>query len=110
MTPLGDPALDPPMTCRVHPDDDPHDPAARRVIRISGRAGAWPWVNVTGEDAGYGLEHCHVAEWPMQHWLLVMAAFRHAELAGHGQPAADPATLTPDESARLFRAGYDPGK
>lgn len=103
MTPHGDPATDPPMTVRVHPDDDPHDPAARRAVRISGRSEAWPWVNVTGEDAGYLIEHRDVADWPITHPIVYCTAFRHAIRAGHGRRAAEPASLTPDESARLFR-------
>jgi hypothetical protein len=72
--PLGDPTTDPPMTVRVHPDDDPYSPTARRVIRTDARQ----WVLVTGPGVG---RHDGVATWPVQHPLVWATAYRHAEAA-----------------------------
>jgi hypothetical protein len=72
---LGDPATDRPLTYRVHPDDDPRDPNARRAVRLAQRPNGWPWVYVTGPDAGYLIEHADVADWPYTNHALASAAF-----------------------------------
>jgi hypothetical protein len=93
---LGDPRTDPPMTVRVHPDDDPRSPDARRVIRTDN-----PWyVRVTGLLGGDGRYPSAVATWPVQHWLVVATAFRHA--AHRASTMAEPVG---DMDVDAFRTG-----
>jgi hypothetical protein len=81
---LGDPATDPPLTYRVHPDDDPRDPNARRVMKVeSTRAGlrTWPWAQVTGPAIetpalNGNSSNTMVATWPYTNHTLASAAFR----------------------------------
>ncbi|MFC5996914.1 hypothetical protein ACFQE5_22140 [Pseudonocardia hispaniensis] len=73
----GDPTQDPPMVVRVHPDDDPRDPEARRVIRITD-PGRWVWLQVTGTGRFVTYQHRDVAGWPIQHPIVYAATFRHA--------------------------------
>ena len=75
---LGDPATDPPMTCRVHPDDDPRSASARRVIRTDSDLPQDAWVMVTGVGPFRWHYHENVADWPVQHPLVYCTAFRHA--------------------------------
>jgi hypothetical protein len=80
---LGDPALDPPMTVRVHPDDDPFDPAARRVIKTDD-PDPEPWQLVTGYAHGFAhpldtwYADAHVVRWPVTHPIQYTTAHRHA--------------------------------
>lgn len=77
---LGDPATDRPLTYRVHPDDDPRDPGARRVVRDDDNAA--PWYLVTGprervdDLLTYFLTNEDVADWPYTNHALAAAAFR----------------------------------
>lgn len=74
------PEFDPPSTVRVHPDDDPADPGARRVVRvkIGGPAGWMRWVAMTGiwPDGQVFANHVDVTGWPIQHPLGYTAALR----------------------------------
>lgn len=112
--PLGDPALDPPMTVRHHPDDNPRDPKARRVIRSDQGVGRNPgnagWTIITGDRHWFsglraGLYHHEVADWPVSHGFLYSVAFRHAEAAaarrGDHAQAADRGDMDLD----AFRGG-----
>lgn len=104
---LGDPSTDPPMVVRVHPDDDPHSPGARRVIRSSALRLA-PWVMVTGAGPGVApfLMHDEVRTWPVQHPLVYGTAFRHAAAADARERGAVPEPAGDDltgEDTRLFR-------
>jgi hypothetical protein len=95
---LGDPATDPPMVVRVHPDDDPRSPDARRVIRADT---GW-WLVVTcrwGVDEG-ALVSSDVADWPVQHPLLYCTAFHHA--AHRASVTAEPVG---DMDVDAFRTG-----
>lgn len=68
---MTDPRLDPLLTIRIHPDDLPTDPGARRVIRhaLAGPgvpprpwlviSGIWPWPVIA-------LHHREVHDWPVQ--------------------------------------------
>lgn len=72
---LGDPATDEVLTLRVHPDDHPFDPEARRAIKSSD---SWlaPWYGITG-PAGVVLEdyaHDEVATWPLTNFVVAGAA------------------------------------
>lgn len=108
--PLGDPAADRPMTVRVHPDDDPRDPKARRAIRVAG-VHPWPWVQVTGvaweEDCEDGMwwTDDEVATWPVTHPIQYCTAFRHAAASA----AREGRTAQPAERGDLdvsaFRGG-----
>lgn len=78
---LGDPALDPPMTVRVHRGEDRtvrYSPDARRAVRTT--SDTEPWVLVTGSGGvGGWLSHGDVQDWPVAHWLVCETAFaRHA--------------------------------
>lgn len=109
---LGDPALDPPLSIRVHPDDDPRDPQARRVVR----GGAGAWVQVTGELATVAMlgwvTTDEVASWPRQHWLVAATVFGHAVHADPraGQPADQTAAELDgsDVAGTPFRMGERP--
>jgi hypothetical protein len=72
---LGDPATDRPLTYRVHPDDDPRDPNARRIVKTDDIEPAW--VPVTGCDVlgEVWLGCCDVADWPYTNHALASAAF-----------------------------------
>lgn len=64
---LGQPELDPPFTWRVHPDDQPMDLHARRVMRVPDRSdepALMVWVVVSGSGTGYWHRHDEVAAWP----------------------------------------------
>lgn len=104
---LGDPALDPPLTIRVHPDDDPRDPAARRVIKTdlpSSGAPDEPWLVVIGTDLHRGMllmGNEDVVTWPRQHWLVAATVFRHAEHAARPAAMLDGS----DVAATPFRIG-----
>lgn len=84
---LGDPATDSPLTYRVHPDDDPRDPQARRVMKVeSTRAGlrTWPWAQVTGPAIetpalNGNSSNTMVATWPYTNHALASAAFRDVD-------------------------------
>lgn len=101
---LGDPATDPPMTVRVHPDDDPMSPAARRVIRTDDPT--WAWVVVTGyvPDMAF-LPHEDVATWPITPPVRYCAAYRHASLADERRRvgAAQPLDGADAEGAAPFK-------
>lgn len=80
---LPDASYDPVGTVRVHPDDDPRDPHARRRIRTSLRMCPWAWL--TGaksevQEVFQQWDHALVRSWPVQ------SLHELAELAGH-QPA-----------------------
>lgn len=89
---LGDPAQDPPMTVRVHPDDDPADQDARRVIRTADVSPTGLWILVTGDwGVGNGHYHADVADWPVQYPIRYCATYRHAaaEAQRRGQVRSD---------------------
>lgn len=74
---LGDPRTDPPMVVRVHPDDDPRDPAARRAVATD-VGHVWFWV--TGRPTGRPetlIAH-QLADWPVTHPIVYCTAHRHA--------------------------------
>jgi hypothetical protein len=98
---LGDPATDPPMTVRVHPDDDPRSRSARRVIRVDDLGGV-RWVQVTGPPPGTERWRTDraVADWPVQHPLLYCTAFHHA--AHRASLTAEPVG---DMDVDAFRTG-----
>jgi hypothetical protein len=80
------PELDPAMIVRIHPDDRPTDPGARRVIRhaVAGPAGGLhPWIAVTGiwPEPEIALLDEDVADWPIQHPIDYCAALRHTSTA-----------------------------
>lgn len=73
---LGDPATDLPLTLRVHPDDDPMDPQARRVVKTSDRDGcAWLPVTDSSPIALRWLDDAEVASWPYTSGTVAGAAF-----------------------------------
>ena len=91
---LGDPATDPPLTMRRHPDDNPMDPAARRVIRSSHDCGT-PWLGIAGGVVEIPLPHREVANWPYTSMLIASAAFALADGPDqHRTMTRDPGTGT----------------
>lgn len=102
---LGDPALDPPLTIRVHPDDDPRDSEARRVARAapSSLTDLAPWICLTGprHEIDMSFSDSAVVTWPRQHWLVAAAVFRHAEHAARPAAMLDGS----DVAATPFRMG-----
>lgn len=88
---LGDPALDPPMTVRVHRGEDRavrYSPDALRAVKTSERT----WLLVAGDtdDIGETRLDDDVRGWPVVHWLICETAFaRHTP--------ATPAMLQPAE-------------
>ena len=95
---LGDPATDPPMTVRVHPDDDPRSPAARRAVRTDD--GWWIVATAGGQCMPRMRAPQTVADWPVQHPLVYCTAFRHA--AHRATATAEPVG---DMDVDAFRTG-----
>ena len=64
--PVGEPSRDRVGTVRVHPDDNPNDPGARRRIRVD-TVGDMPWRPITGYVTGARSEYdAEVAGWQVQ--------------------------------------------
>ncbi|MGD9991121.1 hypothetical protein [Pseudonocardia sp.] len=107
---LGDPATDLPLTLRVHPDDDPMDPHARRVIRAdSDGEDNYHWMQVTGPDALEHWEDVGVADWPYTSHTQAGAAYLPPDLhrgmsVEYGNPGR--ATCSCGESTEVSRK-YD---
>lgn len=94
---LGDPRLDPPMTCRVESWERRLDPTARRVIRTTipdDDPDAWPWVIVTGPTAGCILDHEHVTAWPIAHPITYCAAYKHSSTESTPAQSAERGDMT----------------
>lgn len=99
---LGNPSLDPPMTVRVHPDDDPRSPSARRAIRTT--ANGPSWHGVTGAPhAAY--RSSDVATWPVQHPIVYGTVYRHAAAADARGSSSQVLDGGDAEGDRPFRAG-----
>lgn len=85
----GSPADDLPLAVRVHPDDNPRDPAARRYIKDD--SGTKPWQPITGwprhmadaQEAEGGhlavsdLSDDAVARFPRQPFLVAVAVIEN---------------------------------
>lgn len=85
----GSPADDLPLAIRVHPDDNPRDPDARRYIKDD--SGTKPWQPITGwprhmaeaqeSEGGHlavsDLSDDAVARFPRQPFLVAVAVIEH---------------------------------
>lgn len=100
---LGDPALDPPMTVRVHPDDDPRSPDARRVIRTARPLPQDAWAMVTGVGPFVWHRHHEVADWSVQHPVVYGTVFRHAAAADAREQTSG--QLAGDMGVDAFKGG-----
>jgi hypothetical protein len=103
---LGDPRLDPPMTCRVESWERRFDPTVRRAILTAPVVvdHPWPWVIVTGPAAlERWLSHDEVADWPVAHPITYCAAFRHSST--ESAPAQD--AERGDMTVEAFRTPRD---
>lgn len=102
---LGNPAEDPPLTIRVHPDDDPKSPDARRVVKTD-RPGGGLWLQLTGPTGGaigFGCHHETVAGWPVQHWLLAATTYGHAAAEERRRAQAEQAIERGDMDVVAFK-------
>ncbi|MER7078150.1 MULTISPECIES: hypothetical protein [Bacteria] len=106
-TPGGDqfegPSADPIGTVRVHPDDAPDDPNARRVIRLDGARfddpdASWFELSAAENGGGDGYGSSQVASWPRQPLADVGRVMGHP--AVREADAADLAELARQQGVR----------
>lgn len=103
---LGQPELDPPFTWRVHPDDQPMDLYARRVVLSADR---WSWVVISGRVGYPWLSPDEVRAWPYTSDIVAGAAVVKAQRAAQAAPReglVQPAERG-DMGPEAFKGGSD---
>lgn len=80
-TTYGRPDRDPVLTVRVHPDDNPADPNALRVVKVAvASRDEWPWRRVTGLPTRTPSQGTDLATWPIQPLGDAALALGHDEV------------------------------